>query len=136
MLKKIKKIVSVVALTGVLVVGGMSQISTYAANKVEKSWDVYYNDAHSNSKTQSVNFSNYLGWYYATPTYRSSSTVYTLIQPNTSAGTNTNNVSYVVGGSEVSLYVNSSNGSQVCLIAKLSYLTNPASMSGIVYHYT
>lgn len=135
MLKNIKKIVSIVAIAGVMITGGMSQMNTFASGEGEsQAWNLYYNDSHTNCVTQSLILNNYLGWYYATPTSRSASTVYTLIQPNTSAGTNTNKASYLVGGSQVVVYVNSSNGKQVYLIAKLSYLTSPASMSGYVYH--
>lgn len=133
MFKEIKNFVAAIGIAGVLMVSGISQINVSAAPESQE-WNLYYNDSHTNSTVCSLKFNNYLGWYTAAPTYRSSSDVYTLIQPDTSAKTNTDKASYLVNGSNVEVYVNSSNGQYVSLIAKLSYRVAPSAMSGILSH--
>lgn len=133
MFKEIKNFVATIGIVGVLMVSGISQINVSAAPESQE-WNLYYNDSNNNSTVSSLRLTNYLGWYTAAPTYRSSSDVYTLIQPNTSAGTNMDKASYLVSGSNIKMYVSNSNGTYVYLIAKLSYRVAPSAMSGILSH--
>lgn len=133
MIKKTKNIIVTMVIAGVLSISGILSVSAFAASESQE-WNLYYNDSFNNSTVGSLKFNNYLGWYTAAPTYRSSSDVYTLIQPNTAAGTNTEKASYLVAGGNVRLYVSNSNGENVYLIAKLSYRVAPSAMSGILSH--
>lgn len=96
-----------------------------------KTWDVYYSDANNNCTVYNNYFQKYTSWYYsAIHTARSSSTVATLIQPG--YGTSFQKPSYAVGGSKIKFYVSSASGTYVYVNSVLSYLTAPASSSGIV----
>ncbi len=126
MISKICKIAAAVMLMGVMVTGGLSNVSAYATSH---DWYLYYNDSHTNATANSWSFPIYgEHTYTATHTYRSSSNVYTLIQAGT--GTSLRKTSYLVADSKVYVYQKSATGLNSWLVTKLSYNTSPANTSG------
>lgn len=123
----IKKVAAMALMAGMLVTSGFSGVKAEATTTHE--WYLYYNDSNVHYTLASWQFPKYNAHTYtARPETRSASNVYTLIQAG--AYTTLAKTSYLVAGSNVSVYQNVCTGNNSWLVTKLSYNTRPASTSG------